>query len=184
MKKYWITKDYLGLFLGIISFFIVSFWWVIYAQRVLEIRLAVLAARVFMPVWVFIICAALYSLLFDYQGGKFSIDTDGVRVYVGLRCYTHSWESLAHCGIVDVSGGAKNAGAYWIYFANRRLTDKERTVFLRKTRRDLANIAFFQYDPELFKLALQFAPEHLRTQLEELPRPEKWKRSPLAVSKR
>ena len=45
-------------------------------------------------------------------------------------------------------------------------------------------MVFFQYDPELFDLVLQYATEPLRAQLEQLPRPQKWKRSPLALRKR
>ena len=180
MKKYWISKFYVHTFIGTIGFLILY---------------TVLSGVVLPPldpsctwepyflvsVGVLGIILIVYFLLFDFAGGKFAIDADGIRVYVGLKCYTHPWESLTHCGIevANVGGGTNTVYTYWIYFANRRLTVKERTVFLRKTRRDLVNIAFFQYEHEPFELALQFAPEHLRTQLEALPRPEKRKRSPV-----
>lgn len=178
MKKYWISKFYFHMYIGILAAFILSFLWILKLFQVIPPTVG--EACVIVTVWVLGIILMVYSLLFDFHGGRFAVDADGILVYVGLKCYKHPWESLTHCGIVDVDVGSvsNEVDTYWIYFSNHRLTIKERKVFLRKTRRDLVNIAFFQYEHEPFELALQYAPEHLRTQLEELPRPQKWKRTP------
>ena len=179
MKKYWISKFYVHTFIGTIAVLIPSFLWLV--NIIQEMPDTAWEAYVCVSSLAIGAGGLAYFLLFDFAGGKFAINADGIRVYVGLKCYTHPWESLTHCGIAvaNVGGGTNTVDTYWIYFANRRLTVNERRVFLRKTRRDLVNIAFFQYEPEPFELALQYAPEHLRTQLEELPRPQKWKRSPV-----
>ena len=188
MKKYWISKSYVSLYLALIVLLLLSSLVVILpAPRIVREEGVSWGSFIRLwSVWGIGILAILYSILFDFHGGKYAIDANGIRIYVGLKCYKHPWESLAYCGIVDVDVGSvtNEVETYWVYFANRKLTVKERTAFLRKTRRDLVNIAFFQYEHEPFELALQYAPEHLRTQLEALPRPQKWKRSPVALRKR
>jgi len=98
----------------------------------------------------------LYQQLFDFQGGRFSIDQSGITMYIGLKQWHHPWEEVKFCGIVGISVGDGNT--YWVYFSRRLLSLEEKRAFLRKTRRDLKNIAFFQYNAEVLQEVLPFIP--------------------------
>ena len=124
----------------------------------------------------------LWELLFDFPGGRFTVDTEGINTYIGFRCYKHPWAQFAHCGLVysDVSVGVqrKKADWHWVYLSTRSLTNTEEKNFLQKTYKDYKNIFFFQYDEEKLQLLLTYAPENLRSQLESLPRPPKGQAMP------
>lgn len=128
----------------------------------------------------------LKALIFTFSSGKISVDRSGCIMYIGRKKYCYTWDDLPCCGMADVDvGSVGNAvDTYWVYLSSRNLSVNERRRFIQNTNRYVKTMVFFQYDPELFDLVLQYAPEPLRAQLEQLPRPQKWKRSPLALRKR
>lgn len=115
--------------------------------------------------------AYLYQVLFDFQFGSFSVDETRITLYIGFKKYCHRWEEFNDCDVVGVSvdsvAGKNVANAYWVYFATRPLTQKEKIDFLRKTRRDLSRIAFFQYNPQTLQAVLPYLPERFQRVLQE-----------------
>ena len=99
-------------------------------------------------------------ILFDFQAGSFYVDKNGITMCIGLRKYFHAWEDFRDQGFVAANAG-HGYSTYWVYYSTRTLTIAEKNVFLRKTRRDLNNIAFFQYDPKLFQEILPMMPHAL-----------------------
>ena len=128
----------------------------------------------------------LKVLVFTFSGGKISVDRSGCIMYIGRKMYCYAWDDLLCCGMADVDvGSVGNAvDTYWVYLSSRNLSVNERRRFIQNTNRYVKTMVFFPYDPELFDLVLRYAPEPLRAQLEQLSRPQKWKRSPLALRKR
>lgn len=183
MKKFPITKFYFNLFVALFVIFL--FLTFLYTKIINEDGPSfsdyfIIALLAFNTIWM------LGALLFTFSGGKISVDRSGCIMYVGRKKYCYAWDDLLCCGMADVDvGSVGNAvDTYWVYLSGRNLSVNERRRFLQNTNRYAKTMVFFQYDPELFDLVLQYAPEPLRAQLEQLPRPQKWKRSPLALRKR
>lgn len=186
MKKFPITKFYFNLFVlcACFLFGFVIFWCWVVAQSPDESSIFVDIAPI-----AFTLPGALstiYALCFTFSGGKITVDRSGCIMYIGWKKYCYAWDDLPCCGMADVDvGSVGNAvDTYWVYLSSRNLSVNERRRFIQNTNRYVKTMVFFQYDPELFDLVLQYAPEPLRAQLEQLPRPQKWKRSPLSLRKR
>ena len=161
MKKFHITKFYFNLF---VALFVIFLFLTFFYTKILSED----------------------GPSFTFSGGKISVDRSGCIMYIGRKKYCYAWDDLPCCGMADVDvGSVGNAvDTYWVYLSGRNLSVNERRRFLQNTNRYAKTMVFFQYDPELFDLVLQYAPEPLRAQLEQLPRPQKWKRSPLSLRKR
>ena len=186
MKRHFISKFYFNLFVlcACFLFGFVIFWCWVVAQSPDESSIFVDIAPI-----AFTLPGALstiYALCFTFSGGKISVDRSGCIMYIGRKKYCYAWDDLLCCGMADVDvGSVRNAvDTYWVYLSSRNLSVNERRRFIQNTNRYAKTMVFFQYDPELFDLVLQYAPEPLRAQLDQLPRPQKWKRSPLALRKR
>ena len=187
MKKFPITKFYFNLFVA--SFVIFLFLTIFYTKVIINIfsedgpffsGYIIIGVHAFGTIWM------LKVLVFTFSGGKVSVDRSGCIMYIGGKKHCYTWDDLLCCGMADVDvGSVGNAvDTYWVYLSSRNLSVNERRRFIQNTNRYAKTMVFFQYDPELFDLVLQYAPEPLRAQLEQLPRPQKWKRSPLALRKR
>lgn len=183
MKKFHITKFYFNLFVAlfVIFLFLTFFYTKILSEDGLTFNdCIIIVVHAFGAIWM------LKALIFTFSGGKISVDRSGCIMYIGWKKYCYAWDDLPCCGMADVDvGSVGNAvDTYWVYLSSRNLSVNERRRFIQNTNRYVKTMVFFQYDPELFDLVLQYAPEPLRAQLEQLPRPQKWKRSPLALRKR
>lgn len=84
---------------------------------------------------------------------------------IGLKTWNHRWSDFVDCGIADVYIG--DGYAFWVYYSNRKLTREEKKDFLKKTRRDLANIAFFQYNKKILEEILPLMPLHFAEKISE-----------------
>ena len=106
----------------------------------------------------------LKALIFTFSSGKVSVDRSGCIMYIGWKKYCYAWDDLPCCGMADVDvGSVGNAvDTYWVYLSSRNLSVNERRRFIQNTNRYVKTMVFFQYDPELFDLVLQYAPEPLR----------------------
>ena len=182
-EKFPITKFYFNLFVALFVIFL--FLTFLYTKIINEggpsfSDYFIIALLAFNTIWM------LGALLFTFSGGKISVDRSGCIMYIGWKKYCYTWDDLPCCGMadVDVGSGGNAADTYWVYLSSRNLSVNERRRFIQNTNRYAKTMVFFQYDPELFDFVLQYAPEPLRAQLEQLPRPQKWKRSPLALRKR
>ncbi len=183
MKKFPITKFYFNLLVALFVIFL--FLTFLYTKIINEdgpsfSDYIIIGVHAFGTIWM------LKVLVFTFSGGKITVDRSGCIMYIGWKKYCYAWDDLPCCGMADVDvGSVRNAvDTYWVYLSSRNLSVNERRRFIQNTNRYVKTMVFFQYDPELFDLVLQYAPEPLRAQLEQLPRPQKWKRSPLALRKR
>jgi hypothetical protein len=109
---------------------------------------------------------AIYLLLFDYMLGKFSVNPEGITLYIGFKQYYHPWDSFKDFGIVGIRV-RNNKNLDWVYFSTRHLTTIEKQLFLRKTRKDLENIAFFQYTADTLDEVLPLMPSHIAQKIRE-----------------
>lgn len=181
MKKFHITKFYFNLFVAlfVIFLFLTFFYTKILSEDGLTFNdCIIIVVHAFGAIWM------LKALIFTFSSGKVSVDRSGCIMYIGWKKYCYAWDDLPCCGMADVDvGSVGNAvDTYWVYLSSRNLSVNERRRFIQNTNRYVKTMVFFQYDPELFDLVLQYAPEPLRAQLEQLSRPQKWKRSPLALA--
>ena len=114
------------------------------------------------------IAGFLWLLLFDIGSYKFSISKSGIEMYTGMKKHSFLWEEIKYWGTLDVNvSGPNTVNTFWIYFSKRLVTQKEKTRFLRKTRYDLKNIAFFQYSTETYDEIKDCIPEHIRYDIDE-----------------
>ena len=84
----------------------------------------------------------IYLIFFDMPR-KYSFDTDGFYLKFGVKTRRFRWEDITDCGIVKIL--MNDRYTYWVFFSRRILTQKERTKFLRKTRYERGNAAYFEY---------------------------------------
>ena len=88
-------------------------------------------------------------------------------MYFGLvrKAYFHPWSRIIDYGITGVHVG-NDGNTYWVYFSSRRLAIREKGYwFLRKTRKDQDNIAFFQYNADVLKEVLPMMPTEIADSL-------------------
>ncbi len=55
-----------------------------------------------------LVISILKLLLFDYYGGNYTINSDGITTYIGFKEYSHPWYNIKDIGIVDISLGKKD----------------------------------------------------------------------------
>ncbi len=160
-KKYKVSRGYSGLFVGCIVFFILvtAYFWFTYPVLngyFVTIAIASLTGSI----------CCIYKLLSDMLCGKFTVDENGIRMYGEFKRYYHPWETIKECDAAWART-ANDGGTYWIYFATRHLTASEKSRFLSKTRRDLENIAYFQYSQKLLEELYPLFPPEIADQVRE-----------------
>lgn len=165
MKKFHITKFYFNLFVALFVIFLslTIFYTKILSEDGLTFNdCIIIVVHAFGAIWM------LKALIFTFSSGKVSVDRSGCIMYIGWKKYCYTWDDLPCCGMADVDvGSVGNAvDTYWVYLSSRNLSVNERRRFIQNTNRYAKTMVFFQYDPELFDLVLQYAPEPLRAQLE------------------
>ena len=55
----------------------------------------------------------------------------------------------------------------WVYFSTYELSYDQRRLFVKKTRKDLRNIAYFHYNDSSFDEILSFMPKEMAAKLKE-----------------
>jgi len=165
MKKYPVTKFYIGVFGAGLLLSIV--WEAIVIWGIGKSEPLGFDLIFFHAIGVMGIILALYCIFFDLPTAKFSFDKEGITMYVGVRKHEFKWSEFACAGIVPVNVGKDGSGSYtfWVYFSKTYLTEKEKIDFLRKTRRDLDRVAYFEYNEAVFSQIMEVIPEKLRKQL-------------------
>ena len=158
MKKFPITKFYFNLFVAlfVIFLFLTFFYTKILSEDGLTFNdCIIIVVHAFGAIWM------LKALIFTFSSGKVSVDRSGCIMYIGWKKYCYAWDDLPCCGMADVDvGSVGNAvDTYWVYLSSRNLSVNERRRFIQNTNRYVKTMVFFQYDPELFDLVLQYAPE-------------------------
>lgn len=171
-KKYRISKFYIGIYWAILVFVVFSVIFAIISVRETIRNGKIELYSILMPtVSVTLTGIYLYQILFDFYFGKFSVDASGIFMYIGFKTHFLSWDAIQDCGIlgicVESTGGAEVADTYWVYFATDYLSPLEQQRFLRKTRRDLKRVAYFQYNKETLHAVLPSMPEKFATTLQQ-----------------
>ena len=162
MKKYKVSKFYIGVFCLALLFVIICEAIIIWAEEESVIVHAIAIITVL---------TGIYIVLTDLPTAKFSFSDEGITMYVGFKKYETRWSEFAYAGILGINVEAiksiYTSDTFWVYFSKSFLTDKEKLRFLPKTRKDLNRIAYFQYSKPVFDLVLEHVPENLRKQLKE-----------------
>lgn len=162
MKKYKVSKFYIGVFCLALLFVIICEAIIIWAEEESVIVHAIAIITVL---------TGIYIVLTDLPTAKFSFSDEGITMYVGFKKYETRWSEFAYAGILGINVEAiksiYTSDTFWVYFSKSFLTDKEKLRFLPKTRKDLKRIAYFQYSKPVFDLVLEHVPENLRKQLKE-----------------
>lgn len=171
-KKYKISKFYIGVYLMGLLFLIPLDIFAIGSVREAVKTGDITLDTIITPAMALIgIAVYLYQILFDFHFGKFSVDASGIFMYIGFKTHFLSWDAIQDCGIlgicVESTGGAEVADTYWVYFSTDYLSPLEQQRFLRKTRRDLKRVAYFQYNKETLHAVLPSIPERFATALQQ-----------------
>ena len=102
---------------------------------------------------------------------RFSVSQDGITESMSLKQHFHAWSEFREYGIlginVDYVMGTPVAETYWVYFSTTYLNSQERERFLRKTRKNLKQIAFFQYNKAVLDEILPVLPKPMKDTLKE-----------------
>ncbi len=160
MKNYKISKYYIGIYVCCLILFLVFLATCIYIYILFPTEWFSYFLLLFDIIAILLV---IYKILFDFQNGSFSVDTDGIIMRIGFKKRTHKWEDFRDYDIVGVKVG--DGYTYWCYFSTRVLTTEERAAFLRKTRRELDKIAFFQYNAKTLQEILPLMPPEMAEKL-------------------
>lgn len=163
MKKYQVTKFYCGIYICALAIFL--FGNVICVIAIIEFiqdhvlltsenGICSIIAGTIGHVG---LALCIYSIFFDLPTAKFSVDLQGITMYIGRKEHHFLWDEFVDYGFTDVSVEA-GADTYWIYFSKEFLSYEQRRKFLFKTRRDLSKVAYFQYQKSIFDEVLSFLP--------------------------
>ena len=162
MKKYRISAYYVFIYIASLVFFIIPG---------LLLGIYGLIKKFGWISWIFIFVASIsivcmvYQFLFDFQMGSFMIDESKIIMKVGMRRYEHYWNDFVDFGFVRSYAG--NGYLYWVYFSTYDLSYEQRRLFLKKTRRDLKNIAYCKYNESNFDEIMSVIPVVISTKLKE-----------------
>lgn len=146
MKQYTVSNYYNGIFISGMVMMLPAFYFAydslqIYAESFERSEL--LMAIFLLAVAAVGFFGSVYKLFFDMPS-KFAFDSECFYLKIGWRTRKYCWDDIKDCGIVKVRTG-NDKYTYWVFFAKRVLTQKERINFLRKTRFERDNMAYFEY---------------------------------------
>ena len=161
MKKYPISKFYVGIYIVDAAIILPFLAFGIYCLT----EFMDIYGIIFTAVGAIGALAWLYQILFDFPFGSFYVDSSGITMNVGFRKYCHAWNAITDVGFVQANVGDGNT--YWVFFSERFLTYDEKRRFLRKTRRDLKSIAYFQYNAAVLKELLPKLPERFAEKIQK-----------------
>ena len=167
VKKYPVSKFTIGIYIGGILFAVIV--------QSIEIWLLVDTGKADMTFYfVTAMCivttsAGLFNILFDLPSAKYSFTQEGITMYMGFRKYEYNWSEFCCAGILAINletyGNLHPSDTFWVYFSKSFLTQQEKIRFLRKTRKDLNRVAFFQYNKPVFDLLMEKLPGNFREEL-------------------
>ena len=168
--KHFVSRTYLLAYLFAIILLLSVFAVSIYASLTLDLTndfmvKAIVGIYIALGLLgVFIYC---YMLLFDFPSAKIYFDKNGIYLHIGFKKRFYSWSNIQECAIVKTNIPGTGVTLYWVYCSRCPLTAKEKQDFLRKTRRNLDQVVFFQYRKKVISDLLQYIPENLVTSLLE-----------------
>ena len=162
MKKYKISTYYIGVFVLSLVVFILPFTgFAVY----IVIKLKIFFAWINLLIGVVGIVSLVYLMFFDFGTGSFMVDDTRIIMKVGFKKYEHYWSDFVDYGFVHFS--IRDGDLQWVYLSTYELSYDQRRLFVKKTRRDLRNIAYFHYNDSSFDEILSFMPKEMAAKLKE-----------------
>lgn len=170
MKKYQVTKFYYGIYICGLAFILFNDG--ICAIAIIEgiqNHVPLTSVNVIIPIVLEVIglvglVFCIYLIFFDLPTAKFSVNSQGITMYIRRREYCFLWNEFVDYGFTDVSVEA-GADTYWVYFSKEMLSYSQKQKFLSKTRRDNSRIAYFQYQKSIFDEVISFLPTPMQKTL-------------------
>lgn len=121
MKKYKVSKFYIGVFCLALLFVIICEAIIIWAEEESVIVHAIAIITVL---------TGIYIVLTDLPTARFSFSDEGITMYVGFKKYETRWSEFAYAGILGINVEAiksiYTSDTFWVYFSKSFLTDKEK----------------------------------------------------------
>ena len=161
VKKYPVSKYYIGFYSGLLILFL--------SGTAIQILWFDPIDPIPFTVGIIGILLVIYIMLTDLPTARFCFSQEGITMYIGFKKHKTPWSEFVFAGIVAINVEAVKciytSDLFWVYFSKSPLTDKEKRLFLFKTRRDLNRVAYFQFSKPVFDLVLEQVPENLREEL-------------------
>lgn len=170
MKKYQVTKFYYGIYICGLVFILLNDGICAIAiiegiqNQVLLTSENMIIAIVLEVIGLLGLVFCIYLIFFDLPTAKFSVNSQGITMYIRRREYCFLWNEFVDYGFTDVSVEA-GADTYWVYFSKEMLSYSQKQKFLSKTRRDNSRIAYFQYQKSIFDEVISFLPTPMQKTL-------------------
>ena len=162
MKKYKISEYYIGIFVLSLGLYILpTTGLMIYSI----IQVGTLLTWMGLLICILGLISLLYKIFFDFGTGSFMVDESKIIMKVGFREYEHRWSDFIDYGFVQSS--IMDGDLQWVYLSTYELSYDPRRLFVKKTRRDLRNIAYFHYNDSSFDEILSFMPKEMAAKLKE-----------------
>lgn len=165
MKKYLISKFYLGFYILMILFFAGCMLFVNYIDGN-----NVIPKIMYIMWWYGIIY--VFFLSFKFPIGSYTLNKEGITLYVGLKKYRHNWSDFQYITFYGMDaeqyGAHTFAYTYWICLSEKNVRYSisynpfSKNNLLKFSRRNLDTIACFQYRKEIVPLLNEYLPEELK----------------------
>ena len=167
MKKYLISKFYLGFYIFIILFLAGGMLFVNYIDG------NNLAPIIFYLMCFYVIINFIIYL-FKFPIGAYTLNKEGITLYVGLKKYYHNWSDFQYITFYGMDaeqyGAHTFAYTYWICLSEKNVRYSisynpfSKNNLLKFSRRNLDTIACFQYRKEIVPLLNEYLPEELKAE--------------------
>ena len=173
-KQYCVSNFSIGLFIVILSWLVVMAFFSFDDLKdfISDYRHGIISvAYLLNPLLELIgIVACGHIAVNDMPFAKIIVSENGITESMGLKRYDHTWIEFVEYGILGINmrpvKRASRADTYWVYFSTSPLTPQERIAFLRKTRKDLNRIAFFQYNKTTLREIMPILPDAIASTLD------------------
>ena len=165
MKKYLISKFYLVVDVVVILFAVSSmlFQYFLGFEDGFDILIFLISWYVFV---------AIIIDLFKFPIGSYTLNKEGITLYVGLKKYRHNWSDFQYITFYGMDaeqyGAHTFAYTYWICLSEKNVRYSisynpfSKNNLLKFSRRNLDTIACFQYRKEIVPLLNEYLPEELK----------------------
>lgn len=170
MKKYQVTKFYYGIYIcGLVFILFNDAICAIAIIEGIQNHVPLTSENVIIPIILEVIghiglIFCIYFIFFDLPTAKFSVDLQGITMYIRRKEYRFLWSECVDYGFTDISIEA-GADTYWVYFSKEMLSHDQKRKFLSKTRKDNSRVAYFQYQKSIFDEVISFLPTPMQETL-------------------
>ena len=108
---------------------------------------------------------SLYFLVFGFSRAEYTVDSEGMTVYLRKKTYRLRWEECVEFGVAKIMLNQVSSIGI-VYCTTKITTPYERNHFLKCRKNDYAHTLYFQVsDQEAFREFLNCLPDKARTEL-------------------